>query len=111
MAIDLFGFLNITCAVLGIALFIYCNVIVVNILRLFPKAKMRRDWKIINVLIIFFLIGYVINIIAVILGITEILLMMQAFVYAFGALFVLIIVRLSYKTYKILIETAQREVE
>ncbi|MFX1451238.1 MAG: hypothetical protein ACFFCM_10375 [Promethearchaeota archaeon] len=107
MALDLLGYLNIICAIIGILLFTYCISIVLKILKLFPKAKMTRDWKIINILIIFFLIGYAINILAVILELSPILIIMQAFVYAFGALFVLIVVRLSYKTYKILIEAAE----
>ncbi len=109
--IDIFGYLNIICAIIGICLFIYCNLIVFKILDLFPKAKMRKDWKIINILIIFFLIGYLVNIISVILGLTEILIVMQAFVYAFGAFFVLLVVRLSYRTYKILLEAAETKEE
>lgn len=106
MAIDVFGYLNIICAIIGACLFIYSVLIINSILTLFPKAKIRKDWKIIDVLIIFFLLGYIVNIIAVSFEISSILIIMQAFVYAFGALFVLIVVRLSHKTYKILISTA-----
>jgi len=110
MEIDIFHvYLNLICAIIGIVLFIYSNWIILKILKMFPKAKIRRDWKIINTLIIFFVGGYIVNIIAVLLNNTPVILAMQAFVYAFGAFFVFLIIRLSYKTYKIIIEASKSE--
>ena len=107
MPIDFFGYLNITCAIIGAVLFVISISVVLKIFNLLPKAKIRTDWKIIIILIVFFLFGYALNIFMVISGMSEMILVMQAFVYAFGALFVLIVVRLSYKTYKILVEAAE----
>ena len=70
---------------------------------------MSKDWKIIKILIIFFLVGYVANIYAVVREIEEVLLFMQGFVYLFGALFVLLVIRLSLRTYKIILDTAAEE--
>lgn len=109
MAIDFFGWLNISCAIIGATIFGLCIVMVIKIIKLFPNAKMTKDWKIINILIIFFLFAYLLNIIAVIQNWTSILLIMQALVYLFGAIFVFIVVRLSLKTYKLLLETAKEE--
>lgn len=108
MSLDLFDWLNITTAVVGALVFIFCIGMVFNIIKLFPNARMTRDWKVINILIGFFLVGYLLNIIAVINAWTSVLLVMQAFVYLFGAIFVFIVVRLSLRTYKIIIESANK---
>ncbi|MHA1784498.1 MAG: hypothetical protein ACTSVE_04830 [Candidatus Helarchaeota archaeon] len=109
MVLDVYELISIICSIIGILIFIYGEYLVIKILELFPKAKMRRDWKIIFILIVFFIGGYVVNIISLLCEITLIITFMQAFVYIFGAIFVFIVIRLSYKTYKILIETAQSE--
>jgi len=76
-------------------------------LNLFPKAKMRREWIINIILISIFLVGYIVNIIGVITNNVPLLQVMQGFVYLFGALFVFIVIRLSYKTYKLILKSAQ----
>ncbi len=103
---DSLEWINIIFAAAGMVLFLYCIIQVRNILQLFPNAKMNKSWKIVNILIAFFLVGYLINIIAVFLQLVPVLLFMQSFVYLFGALFVLIVVRLSYRTFRILKQTA-----
>jgi hypothetical protein len=80
---------------IGIALFSFCLLIVRKILALFPKAKMRKDWKIIVILIAIFIGGYAVNIVGILLEILDVLVIMQAFVYLFGALFVLIVIQLT----------------
>ena len=94
-------------SVLGLILFLYCLLVVRKILQLFPQAKMRKDWMIIGILIGFFAIGYAVNIWALL---TENLLVqsfMQSFVYLFGAIFVLVVIQLSYRTYKLILKSAK----
>ncbi|MHA1268452.1 MAG: hypothetical protein ACTSPY_01575 [Candidatus Helarchaeota archaeon] len=105
--LEYFMYLNITCSIIGIVIFIYCILIIKKILNLFPKAKMRREWSISAILVGIFTGGYIINIIGILLNIEFILDIMQSFVYLFGAIFVFIIVRLSYKTYKLILESAK----
>jgi hypothetical protein len=104
---EYYSILNIVCAIAGMLIFIYCIQIVSKILLHFPNAKMNKSWKVIRILIAFFLIGYILNILAVLLELNEVLLIMQALVYLFGALFVFIVVRLSYKTYQLLKQSAE----
>ncbi|MHA1379959.1 MAG: hypothetical protein ACTSRG_16435 [Candidatus Helarchaeota archaeon] len=112
MEIDLFYvYLNTICAIGGICLFIYSSSIVSKILKMFPKAKIRKDWKIINVLIFFFIGGYGIGIISILLENIPLIISMQAMVYVFGAFFVFLVIRLSYKTYKIIIAASESENE
>jgi len=105
--VDTLGMINIAFSVIGIFLFLYCIIVVRKILNLFPKAKMRKDWTIINILIIFFVIGYAINISALITNNILVLTFMQSFVYLFGAVFVVIVIQLSYRTYKIIVKSAE----
>ena len=109
MAIDIYGFLNMACAVVGAIIFVACIVIVRQIIALFPGAKMTGKWRTIQVLIGFFLMGYVMNILAVVLAWTEVLLLMQAFVYVFGAVFVFMVVSLAKQTYTLILEAARDE--
>ncbi|MFX1518317.1 MAG: hypothetical protein ACFFCD_00115 [Promethearchaeota archaeon] len=99
--------IGIAFSVVGIVLFLYCVVVVRKILNLFPKAKMRTDWMIIGILIIFFVIGYGVNIWALITNNLPVLTFMQSFVYLFGAIFVLVVIQLSYRTYKIIVKSAE----
>ena len=99
-------YLNLIFSCIGIAIFLICLLIIKKILQLFPKAKMRKDWKIISLLIIIFIGGYFVNILAIILELVDILVIMQAFVYLFGAIFVFLVIDLSYRTYKLILESA-----
>ena len=103
---DIFSILNIVCAVVGGLIFVFSTLQVNKILKLFPSSRMTKDWKIIRILIVFFLVGYILNIIAVLQDLQSVLLVMQALVYLFGALFVLMVIRLSLKTYKVILKTA-----
>lgn len=105
--IGIFGIMNVVCAVFGAIIFIFSIKSVIEIINMFPEAKMTQNWKIIQILIYFFLLGYSVNIIAVFLGLTEVLLFMQAFVYLFGAVFVYMVVSLSRKTYSIILESSK----
>ncbi|MBD3227041.1 MAG: hypothetical protein GF329_02550 [Candidatus Lokiarchaeota archaeon] len=104
---DPFSILNLIFSIIGMCIFVYCIFVIRKILKLFPKAKMRKDWIINIILILIFTVGYGVNIIAVIFAIDILLIIMQAFVYLFGAIFVFIVIRLSYKTYKLIIESAK----
>ena len=98
--------LGIAFSVIGLALFLYCLLVVRNILNLFPKAKMRRDWMIIGILIAFFSVGYAVNIWALLAN-PAILVYMQSFVYLFGAVFVFVVIQLSLRTYKLILKSAE----
>ncbi len=103
MAIDGNFILNLICSLGGIVFFIYSLIIIRNIKALFPGANLIKKWLIIQVLILLFLVGYVCNIIFLALDIFEIVTIMTAIVYFFGGLFVLIVINLSYKTYKLIV--------
>lgn len=99
--------LGVVFSCIGIGLFLFGFVIIKKISTLLPKAKVLKDWKIISVLMLIFTGGYGVNIVAILLELTEILVVMTAFVYLFGAIFVVLVIQLSYKTYKLIVESAE----
>ncbi|MFX1389161.1 MAG: hypothetical protein ACFE9Z_03750 [Promethearchaeota archaeon] len=100
MALDWNFYFSLICSIGGIVFFILSLFIVIKIKELFPATKLVKKWVVIQILIILFLGGYVFNIIFLALEMTAITNIMVAIVYIFGGLFVLIVVNLSYKTYK-----------
>lgn len=100
MALDWNFYFSLFCSIGGIAFFIISLLLISKIKELFPATKLIKKWVIIQILILIFLCGYVFNIIFLALELTAITNIMVAIVYIFGALFVLIVVNLSYKTYK-----------
>jgi hypothetical protein len=109
MALDLNFYFSLFCSIGGIIFFILSLLIVIKIKELFPATKLVKKWVIIQILIVLFLGGYVFNIIFLALEMTAITNIMVAIVYIFGGLFVLLVVNLSYKTYKeILLGTSKK---
>ncbi len=100
MALDWNFYFSLFCSIGGIAFFIISLLLISKIKELFPATKLIKKWVIIQILILIFLCGYVFNIIFLALELTAFTNIMVAIVYIFGALFVLIVVNLSYKTYK-----------
>lgn len=98
------------CSIGGIIFFLYSLILVKKIKELFPGTNILKKWIIIQALIVLFLIGYVFNIILILFQQTELIILMVAIVYIFGGLFVAIIIRLGYKTYKtILLESSSNK--
>ncbi|MHA1726586.1 MAG: hypothetical protein ACTSXH_17400 [Promethearchaeota archaeon] len=83
--------------------FLYSLLIIKKIKSLFPGANIIKKWITIEGLIIIFIIGYITNIIFLALDYIELVNLMTAIVYFFGSLFVLIVIDLGYKTYKIIL--------
>ncbi len=110
MAYDLNFYINIICSVGGIIFFIYSLILVRKIKKLFPGSKVTKKWMLRELLIFIFLLGYILNITFLILQWAEIISFMTALVYIFGGVFVLIIIKLVYNTYRtILLEYSSKE--
>ncbi|MFW9896517.1 MAG: hypothetical protein ACFFD7_11990 [Candidatus Thorarchaeota archaeon] len=110
MSYDWTFYFNLGCSIGGIIFFIYSLILIRKIKRLFPGSKITKKWFLRELLIIIFLAGYILNILFLILQLTEIITIMTALVYIFGGLFVFIIIKLVYNTYKtILLEYAEKK--
>jgi hypothetical protein len=94
------GTINFIFSCLGIALFLYSLLIIRRIKRLFPKAKIMKYWVICSFFIVFFVIGYIVNIFAIIYDISilnEI----------FESIFVVGVLATSHLTYRLIKKSIQ----
>ena len=105
MSFEILDILSISACVIGITFFLVTIINVRNILHLFPKhSKLRKQWILKLMLLILFVIGYIINIVAILTDNTDILVLMQSVVYVLGALFVWFVAKVSLATYKAILE-------
>ena len=111
---DLNYIINLTCSLGGVSFFLISLLIIKKIKELFPGANLIKKWVIIQILIVIFLFGYMFNITFLTLfalgeNVVDVIYLMTAIVYIFGALFVLITINLSYKTYKTIITEPKKQ--
>ncbi len=114
MVFDLNYWFSLICSLGGVTFFVISLLIVSKIKELFPGANLIKKWVIIQALIILFLFGYMFNITFLTLAALGqnaqvVLNLMTAIVYVFGGLFVLIVINLSYKTYKTILLEPKKE--
>ena len=100
MPFDFNFYFSLVCSIGGIIFFLISLLIISKIKAMFPGANIIKKWVTIQALIILFLFGYVFNLIFLALEMMPVVAIMTAIVYIFGGLFVLLVVNLSYKTYK-----------
>ena len=77
--------------------------------KILQKTKTSRYsslWKILLILMIFFLLGYIGTAVLIFINLTEIILILTGVVFFFGALFVFLVVRTGYLTISELVETS-----
>ncbi|MFX0091519.1 MAG: hypothetical protein ACFFBD_07125 [Candidatus Hodarchaeota archaeon] len=105
MALDFIGIFTIIACIIGIVSFIFSLYMMWKILGLFPKeAKVKNYWYAAVGLVMLFLIGYLVAILTTIFELSELNRVMVPIVYLFGSFFVVIMVVLSYRTYKVITE-------
>lgn len=110
MSYDWTFYFNIVCSIGGIIFFVYSLILIRKIKKLFPGSSVTKKWMLRELLIVVFLLGYGFNIVFLVLQLTEILTIMTAMVYIFGGLFVFVIIKLVYNTYKtILLEYSEKK--
>ena len=101
-------YLLIGASIVGILIFLYSALKILNIMKLLPKeSKTRTYWLYAISLIILFGIGYLLSIIAVLTDNKDILDSVTPVIYLFGSVFVLIVVIISYRTYKAILESTE----
>ena len=98
--------LNLIFSCLGIPLLIYGLFIIRRIKHVFPTAKIMKHWTICFILIVFFVIGYTVNIFAIILDNEPLMEIMNASVYLLGSVFVVGVLVISHLTYRLIKESA-----
>ena len=108
LTLELSDYLIIGASAIGILVFFYSGLKILNIIKLLPKeSKTRTYWLYAISLIVLFGIGYLFSIIAVLTDNKNILDSVMPVIYLFGSIFVLIVVLVSFRTYKAILESAE----
>jgi len=106
--LELIDILGIICSIVGAILFIYAITVEFKIINRLKQVKKPNKWRLATYLTIFFLLGYAINILCILLGWVEVQQIFGALVFAMGAVFVLLVISISHKTYTIIFEEAEK---
>ena len=95
-------------SIIGIIIFIYSALKIMAIVNLLPKeSKTRTYWLYAILLIALFGLGYFFSIVVILTGNKSLLESILPIIYLFGSIFVLIVVLVSYRTYKAILESAE----
>ena len=95
-------------SIVGILIFIYSALKIVAIMNLLPKeSKTRTYWLYAILLIVLFGLGYFFSIVVILTDNKGLLDSITPVIYLFGSIFVLIVVLVSYRTYKAILESAE----
>ena len=98
----------ISASLFGVIVFIYSGYKIYEIMNLLPvKSKTRTYWLYAIILIILFGLGYVFSIIVILTNNKDLLDSITPIIYLFGAIFVFIMVTVSLRTYKAILESAE----
>ena len=95
-------------SIIGIIIFIYSALKIIAIMNLLPKeSKTRTYWLYAIILIVLFGLGYFFSIVVILTDNKSLLDSITPIIYLFGSVFVLIVVLVSYRTYKAILESAE----
>ncbi|MFX1534947.1 MAG: hypothetical protein ACFFDI_12050 [Promethearchaeota archaeon] len=105
MVVDEIGIFTILACIIGILNFLFSLNIMWKILGLFPQeAKIKKYWYSAIGLVILFGFGYIVAILSVITEFSIFNRIMVPIVYLFGSIFVVIMVLVSFRTYKMIMD-------
>lgn len=108
---DPINLLSLVCSIIGAGLFVVAASYEVQIIKKLDQLKKANKWKIALGLTMFFFIGYIVSIIGVL---DENMLLLQVFnalVYLFGAVFLLLVIMISFRTYSVIFDVAEHQIE
>jgi len=90
---------DLICSIIGIVFFTLSLFTVKKIIKLLSSPEIAKKWQILFLLILFFLIGYFVNIVMNFFFSIDVILFMVALVYFLGGFFVYLIIKQAYLTY------------
>lgn len=110
MSLGPYEILSIVCSIGGAIMFIIAILIERKIIKLLNKIKNPKSWKLEMFFTGFFFLGYILNIVSIFLEWEEVQLIFNGLVFLFGAIFLLLVVYLSFKTYSVIFKAAENEI-
>lgn len=103
--------LSLVSSIVGALIFFIGIYYEIKIIRTLKKIKKPREWQILTLLTAFFISGYVINIVSIFLEMTALQALFSGLVYLFGAIFLVMVIYISHKTYTLIFEAAENELD
>lgn len=98
--------LSLVCSSIGALLFMAAVYFEFKIIKKLRQIKKPISWSFLTFFTIFFILGYIVNVVSII---GEYVLLQQVFgalVFLFGAIFLLTVIVVSYKTYNAIFDAA-----
>ena len=107
------NYIGIIFSIITIAIVVVSILMISKIFKLLPKAKINKQWKLLRILLVIFIGGNIVNAISFIIvtdmALHMMLMNVQTIMATIGAVFVLIVIRLSIKTYNLIVSSAARK--
>jgi hypothetical protein len=95
----------------GILLFGFAINSETKIIKQLNQIKKAKKWHILRALTLFFTGGYIMEIYAIVETQTTLLYFLNAFVFLFGAVFVVMIIIISEQTYRAIFQVAENNID
>ena len=99
--------LSLICSIIGAIFFIIALKYEMKIMTNVKKLQAYKKWRCATFFTAFFFLGYVVNILSLGFQWTEVAAIFGALVYAMGGMFVLLVVYMSFTTYKVIFDAAE----
>ena len=106
---EYYEWLSVIFSVIGIVIFLFAIQYENKIIKLLDRIKKAKKWEILRIFTIFFLCGYLVNIIGLSLQLMDLINIFNACVYLGGAVFVIMIVYISFNTYNVIFAQAEAD--
>ena len=108
---DWIDILSILCSIGGAVLFVYALMLEQQIIAKLKKIKQPHSWQMAMGLTAFFLVGYIVNIVAVVAELHELQMVFGALIFLFGGIFLSLVISISLKTYTAIFAAVEDEVD
>ncbi|UYP45640.1 hypothetical protein NEF87_001925 [Candidatus Lokiarchaeum ossiferum] len=99
--------LSLVCSSIGAVLFAIAVVFEFKIIKKLKQIKKPISWAFLTFFTLFFILGYIVNIISIIWELEILQQVFGALVFIFGAIFLLIVIIVSFHTYGMIFEAAE----
>lgn len=99
--------LSLLCSSVGAILFIIAVMFEFKIIKKLQQIKKPISWGFLTFFTIFFILGYIINVVSIVGEFQVLQQVFGALVFLFGAIFLLIVIIVSYKTYGAIFDAAE----
>jgi uncharacterized protein with PQ loop repeat len=107
--LDYIDILGLICSIVGALIFLIAIKSEFSIIKKLKAIKKPHSWQMATGFTIFFFFGYVINVIAILAEFTVLREVFGSLIFMFGAIFLVLVVSISDKTYSAIFDAAEED--